>query len=340
MRLSIEVEVRRGPIVECRHRIQAAVTDAQGTLHAGTGQPELVTTFRSAAKPFQLLPLVERGHAARWDFRDEELAIMAASHTGSADHLGLVRGILARLGLEEEHLACGYHDPLDPEQLEHVRHHPASRTAIYNNCSGKHAGMLAFARSEGWPVEGYHRAEHPVQQAMLRTVAECCGVATRDVATGIDGCGVVVFAVPLQAMARGFARLASADAASAEPREQALARIRAAMQAFPQATGGRARFSTALMEAAEGRLVAKGGAEGLECIGVPGRKLGLAIKVEDGATRAVAPAVIALLETLELLPAQSLASLASWRKAIFHNAAGLEVGHLEPVLRVTAPALG
>ena len=340
MRLSIEVEVRRGPIVECRHRVHAAVTDASGVLHAGTAASGLVTTFRSAAKPFQLLPLVESGHADRWGFRDEELAIMAASHTGSAYHLGLVRGILARLELDERHLACGYHDPLDPEQLDHVRHHPEARTAIYNNCSGKHAGMLALARSEGWPVEGYHRPEHPVQQRMLRTVAECCEVAPGDVATGIDGCGVVVFAVPLHAMARGYARLAAADARSDRPREQALARIRVAMQSFPQATGGKARFSTALMEAGERRLVAKGGAEGLECIGVPGRGLGLAIKVEDGATRAVAPAVIALLETLDLLPAPVLESLAAWRCPPFHNAAGLEVGHLEPVVRVSAPVVG
>jgi L-asparaginase II len=160
------------------------------------------------------------------------------------------------------------------------------------------------------------------------------------VETGIDGCSVVVFAVPLHAMARGYARLAAADAGSSQARDRALARIRIAMQSFPQATGGAMRFSTALMEAGERRLVAKGGAEGLECIGVPGRNLGLAIKVEDGATRAVAPAVIALLESLDLLPAPVLQSLASWRRSVFHNAAGLEVGHLEPVLRVSTPVAG
>jgi len=339
MRLSIEVEVRRGPIVECRHRVQAAVRGANGDRHAETSDAALVTTFRSAAKPFQLLPLVERGHADRWGFSEEELAVMAASHTGSTYHLGLVRGILARAGLEERHLACGYHDPIDAEQFAHLQRHPEERSPLHNNCSGKHAGMLCLARSEGWPLEGYHRPEHPLQQLMLRTVAECCGVAPETVQTGIDGCSVVVFAVPLPAMAVGYARLAAASPSGAA-RDSALARIRGAMQAFPQATGGSARFSTALMEAAGGRLVAKGGAEGLECIGVPGRDLGIAVKCEDGATRAVAPAVIALLEALELVPAAVTGALESWRRSVIHNAAGLEVGHLETALRVSATVVG
>ena len=339
MRLSIEVEVRRGSIAECRHRVQAVACDLAGTRLAETSTPRLITTFRSAAKPFQLLPLVERGHAASWGFSDEELAIMAASHTGSRYHLDLVCGILARAGIDPRLLACGYHDPLDPEQLGHVQRNPAARTALYNNCSGKHAGMLCLAKSEGWPLEGYHLPEHPVQQLMRRTVAECCGLEEDQVATGVDGCSVVVFAVPIAAMAHGFARLAAAPE-TGTGRERALARIRGAMQAFPQATGGATRFSTALMEASAGRLVAKGGAEGLECIGVPERGVGLALKCEDGATRAVAPAVIALIEALDLVPPAVLGPLASWRRPDLNNAAGVRVGHLEPVLLVTSPVAG
>lgn len=337
--LAITVEVRRGDIVECRHRVHAAVREAGGALRAETTPPGLVTTFRSAAKPFQLLPLVERGHADAWGFTDEQLAVMAASHTGSPYHLDLVRGILARAGLDERHLACGYHDPLDPTSLEHVRRRPGDRSALYNNCSGKHAGMLCLARSEGWPVEGYALPDHPLQQLMKRTVAECCGVAEGEVGTAVDGCSVVVFAVPLAAMALGYARLAAASDAGG-PRERALARIRRAMQSFPQATGGEARFSTALMEAAGGRVVAKGGAEGLECIGVPQSGWGIAVKVEDGATRAVAPAVIALLEAFDVLPAQAIAALGPHHRPELLNAAGMRVGRLEPVLNAISPVAG
>lgn len=333
MRLSIEVVVRRGPIAESRHRVHAVISRADAT---AADEPGLLTTFRSAAKPFQLLPLVERGHADTWGFADEQLAVMAASHTGSRYHLDLVRGILARAGLGEEDLACGYHDPLDAESLDHVHRDPAMRSPLHNNCSGKHAGMLCLARSEGWPTAGYHLESHPLQQLMRRTVAECCGLAAEEVVIGVDGCSVPVFAVPLAAMARGYARFAAAAAAEGA-RGAALARIRGAMLAYPQATGGAARFSTALMEAAAGALVAKGGAEGLECLGSPPRRLGIAVKCEDGSTRAVAPAVIAVLESQGLLAKEASAALESWRRPVLHNAAGLSVGHLEARLEHAVP---
>jgi L-asparaginase II len=335
MRLQIDVIVWRGGIRESRHRVWAAVVDPDGRLVAGTGQADAVTTFRSAAKPFQLLPLVERGHAERWGLSDEELALMSASHVGSPAHVERVSGILGRLGLDHRHLACGYHEPVDPVSLEHVRSHPEARTALYNNCSGKHAGMLCLALSERWPVEGYHRPEHPVQQLMRRTVAEMCGVAPESLAVAVDGCNVSVFGLPLSAMARGYARLAAASAAGDE-RERALHRIRAAMCAHPWAVGGAGRFSTVLMERTGGRLVAKGGAEGLELVGIPARRLGVALKSEDGQARGVGPATVALLEQLGELPAAELAQLPDWRRPLIHNHAGVEVGALEAVVRVPA----
>ncbi|MGH2649749.1 MAG: asparaginase, partial [Actinomycetota bacterium] len=221
MRLQIDVIVWRGAIAESCHRVQAAVCDPTGRLEAATDRAGTVTTFRSAAKPFQLLPLVERGHADRWGWTDEQLAVMAASHVGSPEHIALVAGILERLGLDDRHLACGYHEPLDPISLDYVRSHPAARSSVYNNCSGKHAGMLCLAVSEGWPVAGYHRPEHPVQQAMARSVAEICGVGVESLVTAVDGCNVPVFGLPIAAMARAYARLASATP-EGDAREAAL----------------------------------------------------------------------------------------------------------------------
>jgi L-asparaginase II len=337
MRLQIDVLVWRGAIPEARHRLQAAVTDAAGHLQAGTERADLVTTFRSAAKPFQLLPLVERGHAERWGWSDEQLAVMAASHTGSRAHVELVKGILERLGLADRDLACGFHEPLDPGSLAHVRAHPEDHSPLYNNCSGKHAGMLCLARSEGWPIEGYQRPDHPVQQLMRRTVAELCGLAPESLVVAVDGCSASVFGLPLTGMARAYARLAAA-AADGDVRERALGRIRGAMSAFPRAVAGEGRFSTVLMEATRGRLVAKGGAEGLECVGLPGRRWGVALKCEDGQARGIAPATVALLEQLGELQDDELQRLAGTRRPVITNHAGLEAGRLEATVQVLAPA--
>ena len=337
MRLHFEIRVWRGPILESRHRVQAVACSADGRIEAGTERADLVTTFRSSAKPFQLLSLVERGYTDRWDLSDEHLAIMAASHTGSAYHVALVREILHRLGLTERHLACGYHEPLDDASLAALRADPAGRTALYNNCSGKHAGMLALTLAEGWPVEGYQGADHPLQQLMRRTVAEMCGLATDQLAVATDGCSASVFGLPLASMARAYARFAAADPAG-NARERALHRIRSAMSAHPVAVGGHGRFSTLLMQRTGGRMVAKGGAEGLECVALPARGLGLAIKCEDGQARAQAPATLAFLEQLGELSAEELVRLGDARRPVVKNHAGLEVGSLEAVVEVLSPS--
>ncbi|HTR96473.1 MAG TPA: asparaginase [Candidatus Acidoferrales bacterium] len=337
MRVHLEVLVRRGEIVESRHRLELAHVDARGRLLTASEHPQLVTTFRSSAKPFQLLPLVERGHAERWGFSDEQLAVMAASHVGSAYHLALVRSILERIGLGAEHLVCGFHEPEDAASLAALRGGSASPSPLYNNCSGKHAGLLALARAENWPVEGYHRPAHPVQQLLHRTVAEVCSVAPESMGTAVDGCSLVVFALPLAAMARGYAVLAAAAAQpGGDARTRALARIARAMTAYPRAVEGPGRLSTELMEATAGRSIAKGGAEGLQLVGLTDRGEGLAIKCEDGAQRAIGPAVTAVLEQLGALTPPEVARLAAQRIVTVRNAAGLEVGSITAGLEVVA----
>ena len=333
MRMQVEVVVLRGDIAESRHRVQCAVVDRAGARHASTEDADRITSFRSAAKPFQLLPLVERGHTDRLHASDAELAIMAASHSGSRMHLALVRGLLERIGLTPEHLACGYHDPMDAESLEDVRRDPGSRSPLHNNCSGKHAGMLALARAEGWPVEGYHHADHPLQQLALRTVADCCGVARETVTLGVDGCSVPVFGLPLTAMARGYARLADAMGPGSDVRDdargQALRRIGRAMASEPVIVEGAGRLATDLMLVTRGRIVAKSGAEGLLLVAVPEHSRGIAIKCEDGAMRAVGPAAIELLAALGVLSEAEAGGLGAHRRPTVHDAAGAQVGWLE-----------
>jgi L-asparaginase II len=335
--LGVDVTVWRGSIAESRHRVEAAVADPSGRLTAATPGCDVVTAFRSSAKPFQLLPFVERGLASRWNLGDEHLAVMAASHSGSRRHVAVVRELLERFGLEERMLACGTHEPLDPDALAEVRRDPSSATPLHNNCSGKHAGMLALCKAEGWPLEGYERAEHPLQQLLLRTVGEVCDVDPASIQTGVDGCSVVVFGLPLAAMATGFARLAAARP-DGSPREQALARIRDAMAAQPYLVGGHQRFDTELMEAGRGALVAKIGAEGLECVALRDARLGVAVKCEDGSARGAGPATLALLEHLGLVGPDVLAAMAAQRRPVVRNVRGLEVGRVEAAVRSGVPA--
>jgi L-asparaginase II len=313
------------------------VVDGAGTHRLASAGANGTTSFRSAAKPFQLLPLVERGHADRLGLAPEDLALMAASHSGSEYHVARAAALLGRLGLDPSHLECGLHDPFDAAMLARIQRGEVERGPLHHNCSGKHAGMLALALAEGWPTRGYIEPAHPVQRLMLRTLAEVSGLDPAAIATGIDGCGVVAFGLPLTAMARAYAALAAADRAGS-PRERALARIRDAMMTHPVATAGAGRFSTELMEAAPGSIVSKVGAEGLECMALPERGLGVAVKCADGASRAVPPAVLALLEHLGALPPAAIERLAKWRRPVVLNHARREAGHLEAVLAVAAPA--
>ncbi|MEQ1831918.1 MAG: asparaginase [Candidatus Eisenbacteria bacterium] len=333
MRLQAEVLVLRGDIAESRHQVQCVLVDANGLVSSASAEPSRLTSFRSAAKPFQLLPFIERGHADALGCSDPEIAIMAASHSGSRAHLDLVRGLLARLGLEPTLLACGYHDPQDPESLADVRRDPGRCGPLYNNCSGKHAGMLAMCRAEGWPVEGYERAAHPLQQLLHRTVAECCAVPAESIVTGIDGCSLPVFGLPLQRMAQGYARIAVAMAQGGERRGRALQRIGRVMAAHPVLVEGEGRLATDLMLASGGRLLAKSGAEGLLLVADPDRGLGLAIKCEDGAMRALGPAAVEVLEALGMLAGADRARLAEHRRTPVTNAAGHVVGGLQALVK-------
>jgi L-asparaginase II len=329
MSLAIEVTVVRGETAESVHAVEGVVVDATGHLLAATARPDFQTFFRSSSKPFQVLPLVERGHADALGLPDRLLALMAASHNGEPKHVEGARAILAACGRTEHDLECGFHYPEDAATAERLRlGPPEERTAIYNNCSGKHAGMVALAVREGWPVEGYTRREHPVQQAALAAIASVCGVDAARMPIGIDGCSAANPALTLLDMARGYAKFAVARSDAEDARERALARIRGAMIAHPDMVAGTGRFCTALMTVTRGRLVTKTGAEGLQGVGIPERGLGIVVKVKDGTRRAVAPALVGWLLELGLIDAAEADALAPFAKPIVTNHRNLVVGTL------------
>jgi L-asparaginase II len=288
----ITVAVRRGETVESRHRVHAvAVQD--GTVVAEAGDGGLLTFMRSSAKPIQALPLTR----ALPELDEKELAIACASHKALPEQLEAVRALLARAPAGEDELECGpAGDPPSP---------------INHNCSGKHAGMLALCRAHGWDSRGYRLPDHPCQHAAQAEVARAADLDEEELETAIDGCGVVTFALPLERMALAFARLERLDGGD---------RVAAAMRAHPGLIRGPGGVDTALMRAHEG-WIAKGGADGLMCAAGP-RGLGLALKVEDGSSRAVGPALAAFLARLGH-PVERL------ERAPIRNSRGEEVGEVE-----------
>jgi len=324
--LELDVVSSRGTVVESRHRIHAAVVDARGRVVAGARDPELRTHWRSCAKPFQVMPLLESGGFDRLGWGDDELALACASHGGEPEHVALAQAMLATIGLEEGDLACGAHEPLSQRGAKLWRESGARLTRLYNNCSGKHAAMLARAHTAGWPLYGYERVEHKVQRAILETVSRWSEVPTSQIGCAIDGCGVAEFAIPLDAMARSYAKLAE----SARRREEIPARVTGAMGSRPFLVGGTDRFDSVLIEATDGRVIAKVGAEGVHCAALLDEGIGIAVKVEDGAQRAQYAAVLRVLQALGALRTELPPRLEEFLHRPLRNTRGEVVGEVRP----------
>jgi L-asparaginase II len=314
----MRVELRRGDQTETVHRVHVAVVDAGGALVARAGDPGLVTFWRSAAKPFQALPIVADGAADRFALTDTELALCCASHSSEPAQVEQVRAFLQKIDCTEADLRCGPHTPLDEHVAKDYQARGVRLTPVYSNCSGKHTGMLALARHHGWPTADYQRLAHPVQQRCLDAVSRWSDVPAAQIGTAVDGCGVVCFALPLRHMALAYARLGNGEGGTGEG-----APIVSAMLHHPELIAGERRPCTEMMRAFPGRVIAKVGAEGVYCALLIREGLGVALKVEDGHGPASALAIARTLEDLGLRPQP--ASLAA---RPIHNTRGEPVGEL------------
>ncbi len=323
-------EVTRGPAVESRHLGHVAVVDTAGTVVFALGDPVRPTLPRSAVKPVQALPTVSLCAAQRFGLTAAELAVMCASHAAEPFHLEAVRGILAKIAASEADLRCGPHPPGDPDVAAALARAGESPTSIHNNCSGKHAGMLALSRLLDAPLAGYWEPEHPAQRAIRHALALTGDLDAEHVSWGTDGCGVPTFLLELRQLALCFARLANPTTLPAAEQRAAEALVRATNER-PEMVSGTHGFCTALLRAGEGRLLAKGGAEGCYAVGLRGRGVGLAVKMEDGSPRAVPAVVLALLERLEALAPQALEPLAGFRRPPLRNTRGDVIGEIRVV---------
>lgn len=335
----ILIEVTRGPLVESWHRGWVAVVDSAGSAIATLGDVSTRTFFRSAAKPFQAIPLVTSGAADRYGLTPAELAVITGSHSGEEIHLATVASILARGPLSDDELQCGVHPPFDSRAAKALRMAGQAPGALHNNCSGKHAGMLLLASHGGHPRASYLDPAHPIQVEIREVIAEFTGTPVGQIVVAVDGCSAPVFGVSLRAMALSYARLV--DPAGSTPRQQAARRILAAMIEFPEMVGGtRRRLDTDLMRALPGRIVSKVGAEGVQLIGIPPtadypRGRGVAIKIEDGdIRRARDPVVIEVLRQLGVLDEEALSKLQDYRQATLRNHRDLVVGEVRPAFNL------
>ena len=329
------VEVRRGAITESRHRGHVVVIEPDGNIIASLGAPETVTFLRSSAKPLQALPLLVSGAADKFGFTDKEVALVCASHNGESIHTELAASMLEKIGLGPDALRCGVHEPYSLEVATKLRQLGQSPNVLQNNCSGKHAGMLALAKHLGAPIENYESPENPVQKAIADAVSQFSDVAVTDMAVGIDGCAAPIFGITVKAMALAYARLVSPPRSFDKATRDACERIFRVMSSYPELIGGTSdRLDTEIMKAAPGKLISKVGADGVYTAGIKPSEdwpkgFGFALKIEDGDDKlARPPVVVESLRQLGVLKDESLEAVARYAFFPVQNRRGDVVGEI------------
>jgi len=330
------VEAVRGPLVESVHRGAICVVDADGAVVLALGDVARPVFPRSSVKALQALVMVEAGAVERFGLSDEEIAVACASHSGEAGHLAAVTRMLERAGLDASALRCGAHAPMRRQPAQAAAR-DESFSALHNNCSGKQAGFLCAARAMNVDIEGYIAPEHPVQRQVLAVLEELGGAPIPDTRRAIDGCSVPTWAMPLSHLARAFARFGSGKGFS-PLRAEAAARLRAACAAKPWYTAGTGRFCTELMTLLGRRAYVKTGAEGMQCGTLPERGFGIAIKCDDGASRASEVMMAAMILRLLELSERERAMLEGFMRPTLRNWNGIEVGLVRPAEALMAHA--
>ncbi len=313
------VEVTRGPAVESRHAVHAVVMNGEGEIVAAFGDARRPTFPRSAIKPLQALALVESGAADAFNLSDAELALACASHSGEEKHTKAVAAWLSRLGLDESALECGAHAPYAaPESLPSI---------LCNNCSGKHTGMVTLSLFLKKDHAGYTNFSHPVQETIFKTMGEMCGTEITPSICGVDGCSAPNPCLSLENIARGFSAFMTGQGLS-KARAAACHRLFGAMTQYPDLVGGTGRLDTLLMQAGQGKILSKTGAEGVYACVAPARSLVIVLKAEDGAKRAAEATLYALMDRFHIAGEDVLETIRPVVLPVLKNWRGIEVGTL------------
>ncbi|MEG6586151.1 asparaginase [Dendrosporobacter sp. 1207_IL3150] len=315
--------------VESIHRGDIAVVDVKGKVIDAIGDAHRAMFWRSAAKPFQVLPFVKQGGMQQYNITGEELALMVSSHSGENLHVELTNSILGKVGLSANVLACGPARPMDGRASRELVKLGQKPEPVHNPCSGKHSAMLALCQMLGLPVEGYTEDEHQVQKIMHQAVAASACLSPEKLEIGIDGCGVPVFYLPIYNMALAYARLVKPESGNWGEDEEAITTIRNAMLEYPQVVAGTGRIDTVLMNLTKGRILAKVGAEAVYCLASVPDGIGITFKIEDGGHRAINPVIIGILKKLDLITTAEYDELIAKFPPILKNHRGDIIGTIE-----------
>jgi L-asparaginase II len=329
------VAVMRGSYVGSLHRGMAAVVAPDGEVRFAVGRVDQPVFLRSSAKPFQVIPAVLAGGIEQFGLTGPEFAVLCASHHAEPRHREAILSVLEKIGLPESALSCGIHAPIDEESAREMIRQGRAPTPVCNNCSGAHTGMLVACRAMGWPIERYGDPAHPLQTMTREILGAFCDIAPDDVQFAVDNCAVPTFYIPLDRSAMAFARLATGR----EGRDDlagAAQQIRTVMAAHPEMIGGEGSFDTDLMRVAKGTLVAKGGAEAYQGIGIMELGLGLAMKISDGVSEAIPPPVIEILSSIGALSPEQAETLSPYAHPQIRNWEGQLVGEMVTTLRMRA----
>jgi L-asparaginase II len=334
---AVLAEVTRGDVVESVHRGAVVVVDVKGSLVALAGNVDQLTYFRSAAKPFQAIPVVESGAAEAFEFTERELALSCSSHDSTPDHQRGVARMLDKIGLHEDDLRCGISPIADEKEQARSVLGLVWPSQLQCECSGEHAGMLAACKQLGYPLDTYVERNHPLQRRILEIVAMVLDMDEDELILGTDGCSIPTFAAPVRRFASAYATLAcpqQSPIANDAGLVEAVDRLRDAMVAYPVMIGNEGVLDTEIMQATGGRIVAKLGAEGLLCLAAPERGWGIAITSDDGMPRGLGPAAIRTLEQLELADDRDLCGLREQFAGAVPSFKGEPVGAVRPALQL------
>lgn len=318
--------------MESVHRGSVAVVDEDGRLVASAGVPRAGIYWRSAAKPFQAMALLDAGGEKAFRLGSDEIALACASHGGEPRHVAVARRLLERGGFRVRHLACGAHLPMHEPSARALLAAGKRPTALHNNCSGKHGGLLLACRLSDFDAEGYWKPDHPIQRVVKKRLAAVCDLPASRIGIAVDGCSLPVFHAPLSRLALAYARLVAPPREGETGDPDVRRRICRAMWESPGMVAGRGRFTTNFLEAAPCRWIGKEGAEGVYAIGIASRRgekaLGIAFKLEDGSARARDAVALDILSRLDRLPGSARRALARYLSPVVRNARGLDVGRI------------
>jgi len=326
-------EVYRGDILESTHMGSIVAVNRDGEMLYELGDTGRVTFFHSAAKPLQALTVLEAGIVEEYGFGLKEIAVMASSHNGESEHIDVLKGIMDKLGVSEDILQCGTHEPLGKEAAEDLRAAGLQATRLHCNCSGKHLGFIAASKLKGLPLHDYHKVEHTIQKEVRNILSEFGNVQHADIVTGTDGCSVPVYGMPLRNMALVYARLCDESFADGRYRKSQNY-ILSAMTMYPEMIAGKDRFDTEIMKNFGDRVITKMGAEGVCCAGLPGKGVGFALKIEDGSPRAIEPVVLEALIQMEVIKGDEIEDLMKFLEPPIISRKQEKIGHIRANFRL------